>query len=94
MLNKWLLLLILLVGIHYFIFICLVVSTIMSWFMLPWYIAGAIATGNTRIIVSRDECPLTTLENKIRIKLNWKKSRGFLADYILKPMQFLKSMLY
>lgn len=78
---------------HYLVFVAFLLTSIMSFFQLPWYIALTINALIFRVIFSRAECPLTTLENNIRKKLNMPVSKGFLTDYIIFPLRTLKSFI-
>lgn len=78
---------ILIVAVHYLVFGCLLLTTIYAWNELPIYIYVSLVSLIARVIYSRDTCPLTILENHIRAKLNMERSRGFLKDYIIKPIK-------
>lgn len=76
-------LLYLVVGFHYFIFAGLCLSLILCWTELHWYFACTVSATVVRIALSREICPLTLLENRLRLKLGLSKSRGFIKDWIL-----------
>ena len=78
---------VLIVVIHYVIFVSLLASTILCWFDFPWYMCLLILTIVFRIGMSREECPLTSIENLVRRKLNMPKSTGFLKDWIIRPIK-------
>ena len=87
-------LLILLVLFHYVIFISFLLTCVLSFVQLPWYIALTMNALIFRVIFSRTECPLTTLENYYRLKLSMKPSQGFLKDYVInikQTVQYLKN---
>lgn len=73
------------IAIHYVVFVSFVLSAFIGWLTLSWYIAIALDALIVRVIVSPMECPLTTIENKYRIKLGLLTSKGFLRDYIIYP---------
>lgn len=85
---------ILTVAVHYFIFSGLLVSLLMCWFVLPWYLACTVAATVVRLATSREMCPLTALENKFRRKLHMAESTGFLKDWILRPLKTKEENYY
>lgn len=77
---------------HYIIFICFIATVLTGIFVLPVYIAVSLTALITRVIFSPNECPLTTLENKYRKRLQLVTSKGFLKDYILYPKRTFSSL--
>ena len=71
------------VAFHYVIFISFILTVVLSWTYLPWYLYFSLGALIIRVITSRDVCPLTQLENIIRQRLGLRKSSGFLNDWIL-----------
>tara|TARA_E500000331_G_C16722483_1_gene483035 strand:- start:265 stop:519 length:255 start_codon:yes stop_codon:yes gene_type:complete len=53
-------------------------------FLCPWYLWVPICTIVARVVTGGGVCPLTVLENKIRIKLGMDEISGFVAHYLLK----------
>lgn len=80
------------IGLHYLVFISFVLTAFLGIAVLPWFVAITLIALIIRVIVSQDECPLTTLENHIRIRLNLPLSRAFLKDYILNPRDTFRSL--
>mgnify|MGYP006935481045 CR=1 FL=1 len=69
---------------HGFVGISFIIASVMSIFVLPWYLAVAITSLCVRVLFDHNECPLTTLENVIRKKLKViMPSHGFVHDYVL-----------
>ena len=90
MINK--ILLILTIVLHYVVFVAFILTSIGAFLNLKWYIALSIVALIVRVIFSRTECPLTTLENKFRVKLKMEESKGFLKDYILNPHKTVRRL--
>ena len=53
-------------------------------FVCPWYIWFPICTIVARVVSGGGVCPLTILENKIRVKLGMEKIEGFVSHYFFK----------
>lgn len=53
-------------------------------FLCPWYIWLPICTIVARVVTGGGVCPLTVLENKIRVRLGMDEISGFVAHYLLK----------
>ena len=79
------------VALHYLVVFCLVLTAIYSWALFPIYVYVTIVVLIIRVLYSRDPCPLTVLENKYRERLGYCKSRGFVLDWIVKP---IKKVIY
>ena len=50
----------------------------------PWYIAMPCCTMIARVLFADVKCPLTTLENRIRIKLGLPQIKKFVEHYLLR----------
>lgn len=87
MLNKAYFLVLVLV--HYIIFFSFVTCILLAWRDLPWYAYLTLTALIVRIMVSRDKCPLTLLENKYRARLKMRASTGFLKDWVIRPFYCL-----
>mgnify|MGYP003643778424 CR=1 FL=1 len=83
----------LVVLLHYVTFLSFVLTCLISFLFIPWFVAITLIALVIRVIFSPDECPLTTLENVFRKKLNLKPSKGFLKDYILHIKDTLKYLI-
>lgn len=81
--------LVFIIGLHYLIFLSFLIFAIYGLQYLPWWQYLIIGTFVVRLLFSREECPLTTLENKVRIKLEYPIVGDFLTDYILDPVPTL-----
>lgn len=80
------------VGIHYGIFGSFVLTSILGFVTLPWYVATTLLALIGRVIFSAQECPLTTFENRCRKKLGIPLSHGFLKDYLLQLPKTIKTL--
>jgi len=81
--NK--ILLVLTIAFHYVVFVAFLLTCVLSIFNMPWYLALTLDALIFRVVFSRAECPLTSLENYYRRKLLIDDSKGFLKDYIINP---------
>jgi hypothetical protein len=55
----------------------------------PWYVSVPLSSFLLRLATVERECPLTSLENRIRVKLGMKKIRSFIGHYIMKYVYIL-----
>lgn len=76
--------------IHYAVFLSFVLTCILGFASLPWYVAITLLALIGRVIFSSQECPLTTFENKCRKKLNVPISHGFMKSWILRIPRTIK----
>ena len=72
--------------------ICIAFGNILAFFiapfLAPWYEALPICSFVLLISFSQElKCPLTRLENWIRVKLGKKRIGGFIGHYFLKPVK-------
>jgi hypothetical protein len=79
--------LIIVVLFHYLVFFAFILTVLLSWIQLPWYLYLSVVALIARVIFSRNICPLTLLENVFRLRLDLDKSTGFLKDWIIAPMK-------
>lgn len=86
-------LLLLIIGAHYVVFISFVLSGLLSFLYLPWFMAITLSSIVVRTVFDPYECPLTSLENNQRVLLGLALSRGFLKDYIIYPRRTFKYLL-
>ena len=67
--------------------ICVVIGNFAACFVLPFleppWISLPLCSFLILVSCSRDQCPLTRLENKLRRKLGMTPIRGFIGHYIL-----------
>jgi len=57
-------------------------------FLTPWYIALPICSFIFLVSFSKEiKCPLTNLENEIRIKIGKRRIGGFIGYYVVKPIK-------
>ena len=78
----------LIVGFHFFIIFTNLVSIPFLLLKLSWFISIPISTLIVNLMFSPIPCPLTKMEQKIRIKLNMKPlSTGFVGYYIIIPVK-------
>lgn len=74
----------LLVFLHMAVVVGNLISLFILPFMAPWYIALPLCSFLVLLSTSRDQCPLTRLENKLRRKLNLPTIKGFIGHYLLR----------
>jgi len=71
----------------------LVVATVASFFIVPfytpWYVALPIMIYIGNLMFTHGECPLTNLENHIRRALGMKRIGGFVGHYLFRPAKNL-----
>lgn len=77
--------LVLTIVLHYVVFVAFLLTCLLSIFNMPWYVALTLDALIFRVIFSRAECPLLSLENYFRKNLLIDASRGFLKDFIINP---------
>tara|TARA_R110000824_G_scaffold51509_2_gene143655 strand:- start:2123 stop:2593 length:471 start_codon:yes stop_codon:yes gene_type:complete len=85
-------LLYLLIAFHMFVIAVNIVAFFVLPFMYPLYVWMPI---NSFILVTtftREICPLTRLENKLRTSLGMSRIGGFLGHYLVRPTQRLLSV--
>jgi hypothetical protein len=76
------------VGLHIFIVLGNILAFFIAPFLAPWYEALPICSFVLLISFSQElKCPLTRLENWIRVKLGKKRIGGFIGHYFLKPVK-------
>tara|TARA_Y100001951_G_scaffold84804_1_gene74409 strand:+ start:60 stop:464 length:405 start_codon:yes stop_codon:yes gene_type:complete len=77
------------VALHMFVIIGNVLAFFISPFLAPWYEALPICSFILLISFSQElKCPLTRLENSIRVKLGKKRIGGFIGHYFLRPVKY------
>lgn len=86
--------LLLVVVIHYLVVVSNVISCFIIPFIFPWYVAVSIISGIVSLLTTRNSCPLTDLENKLRKKLGMKPIKGFIKAYVINVKSTLKELLY
>lgn len=68
-----------------------VIGNLLSFFVLPfyadWYVAFPCCSFIVLITFSREPCPLTRLENKLRKGLGMDEVKGFMRHYIVLPLR-------
>ncbi len=83
----WLYLFVLLWTIHAGLFAANVTAFFVLMFLTPWYIAVPLCSSIVWGSLTRFHCPLTRLENRVRLKLGWRPIRGFVGHYFFKPVR-------
>lgn len=78
---------VLVVGLHYGVFFAFVITSLVGILLFPWYVYLTIVSLIARVLVSREICPLTVVEDYIGAKIGYAKSKGFLKDWILRPIK-------
>jgi len=68
----------------------IIIGNLTAFFVLPfatkWYVALPIMSYIGLLTFSRVlDCPITKLENKIRVKLGMPTIKGFVSHYLVKP---------
>lgn len=86
--------LLLVVFIHYLVVVGNVVSCFVVPFIFPWYVAVSIISGVVSLLTTRNPCPLTIMENKLREKLGMKPIKGFIKAYIINVKSTIRELLY
>ena len=71
---------------HFILFLGNILSALILPFVVPWYVALPLCTFLVRLMVSRDRCPATDLENYIRLKIGLPKI-AFVKNYIINPIK-------
>ncbi len=68
-----------------------IVFVILSFILLPlyapWYTALPLMIWIVHLMMTRIECPITTLENWLRRKLGMKQIPAFVGYYIVRPIK-------
>ncbi len=72
-----------LVVFHFILIITNFLSIFVLPFATPWYIAAPMITLIVNLTFSPLPCPLTTWENRLRVKLGLPKIKYFIGHYIL-----------
>lgn len=71
--------------------IYVVLANIAAMFLLPfwtrWYVSIPLVSLLVQLMFTRVECPLTNIENKLRLKLGFKRISGFVGHYLYKPVR-------
>lgn len=75
--------LVIIVFMHYILFIVLVGSVPFLFLYEPWYVSIPVAVWLLNLMTLPVRCPLTTLENRVRRELGLKTIRGFVSYWIL-----------
>lgn len=63
-------------------FFLLIINGVLGY--IPWYVSIACCTAIFWVSTTREECYLTKLENKIRMKLGLPPIKGFIKHYLLR----------
>ena len=70
---------------------CVVFGNAVAFFILPllkpWYVALPMCSFIFFVTFSRQQCPLTVLENKLRKKMKKKEIRGFIGHYVWRAIK-------
>lgn len=74
---------------HFVLLIAMSVCFIILPFLAPWYTALPLEVFIVRLALDRNPkgCPLTNLENSVRMKLGMKRIGGFIGYYILRKFR-------
>lgn len=87
--NKYKLLLILLVIVHFAMVLVNIVSLFILPMYAPWYIAMPVDTYLINLTFTRMPCAATNLENRLRRLLGMKEIGGFIGHYVVRPIKEL-----
>ena len=60
-------------------------------FIQPWYIASPLMTFIAFISFTKIDCPVTRLENLIRVRLNLRPIHTFVGHYFVRPFKALSN---
>lgn len=74
---------------HFIIILGNILACIIIPFTTPWYIALPLCTFLVRLGLMPDDCPVTRLENKIRVKLGMVQIDRFITHYYIKPIKWI-----
>lgn len=80
------LMLVITVASHYILLIVLLASVPMLFLNTPWYVFWPVMSWLMNLVTMPPtalKCPLTLLENRIRVRLGWPPIRGFVSYWIL-----------
>lgn len=77
------------VALHMIGIIAVVTSFFLLPFYAPWYVALPLMIWIVHLMMTRIECPITTLENYLRKKLGMKQIPTFVGFYIVRPVRRL-----
>ena len=72
-----------LVPVHMVVVLSNMVALCVLPFMEPWYVALPLCSFLVLLSCSRDQCPFTRFENKLRRKLGLTPIHGFIGHYLL-----------
>jgi hypothetical protein len=73
----------LIVAVHMLAVIFNLIAFIILPFVTPWYVSLPIDTFLANLVFSNWNCPLTQLENSVRIKIGKPKIRAFIKHYLI-----------
>lgn len=80
-----------LVSVHLFAVIANLLALILIPFLADWYLVMPLMSLLITLNFSRNiDCPITRLENYLRVKLGKKKIGGFVGHYFIKPLKKYK----
>lgn len=68
---------------HYVLFFALLASIPLLLVLEPWYVSIPVVVWLVNLVTLPVRCPLTTLENTIRLKIGLPKINGFVSKHIL-----------
>lgn len=80
-LKFWRVALYLIVGSHAVLVLSMAAAIPYLIVLQPWYISVPLTTWIINLAVLPVRCPLTTLENYVRVKLNMQRISGFIDHY-------------
>lgn len=69
--------------VHFIFFGSCVATVVFAWDMFPWYVYLVLVMMIGRVMYSRDRCPLTDLETKLREMLRFTENKTFVKSWIL-----------
>ena len=84
-------LLLLVIAGHWAVVIMNIAAFILLAFVTPWYIASPLMTFIAFITFNKIDCPVTRLENSIRVKLGLRPIHTFIGHYLVKPFKMVLS---
>ena len=77
----------LVVGFHFFIIFTNLISIPILLFTQSCYISIPISSLLINLMFNHTNCPITAIENKLRIKLGLRPIKGFVGSWILSPIR-------
>jgi hypothetical protein len=81
--------LVVVVTVHMVLLFANLVAFFLLPFLAPWYVAVPLTTFLFFFVTTRQECQVTTLENRLRQRLGKRRINGFVGHYFVRPIRRL-----